>query len=416
MGQADMTVQKGIVARLGAQGDGIIDGPEGDIFVPYALPGDAVTFDADGGVTAIAPGPAERVQAPCLHFGVCGGCVSQHMGPKLYEDWKIEGLKAAFRARGLTPEIAQLEAMPLGSRRRVTLTSAPGRGGPVVGYHQRKSHDLVDISTCSVMTPRLERALAPLKALLGLLPDALWAARVFVADVEGGLDVDIVPEADAKALDAPRRERLAHAAQAMGIIRLTIGRELVMTSQEPQLASGRAKIPLPRAGFFQASALAEQQMIAAVVAILKGKKFKRAVDLFSGLGPFTLALAEHGTVKAVDSDQPALAALMRAARATPGLKPIETLRRDLFRDPLGLLELSAFDAAVLDPPRAGAEAQVKMLAKSKLAKIAYVSCNPATLARDARTLVDGGYRLTRVVPIDQFVHSAHLEAVAEFAR
>lgn len=424
MTDGDMTERTVRIARVGAGGDGIVDGlndPSGQSFVPFALEGERVTLDRQGNIARIDDRHAARIAPFCRHFGTCGGCISQHMGPELYAAWKREGLVSAFEARGLRPAFGPLQAIPLGTRRRATFSCEPLRetGQPAtlsLGYHRRRSHTLIALEVCGVLTPRIERALGPLKALLMLMPQPLWTARVFVADVAEGLDVNVTPDADAKSLPAPLREKLAQAAEAMGIVRMMVGGEIVMTTTVPHLKSGKALIPLPPVAFFQASEAAEAQMTAAVRWGLDNKKIKRVVDLFAGLGPFTIAAAERAHVKAVDSDQAALAALVRAVRATPGLKPVETLRRDLYRDPLGPLELNGFDAAILDPPRAGAEAQVATLARSTVKTVVYASCNPATLARDARTLVDGGFRIERVDPIDQFVHAAHLEAVAVFKR
>lgn len=403
------------IEHLGAGGDGVARGPDGrPVYVAGALPGEQV---ADGGRGAVILSSPDRVAPPCQHFGTCGGCNAQHMADRLYADWKRELVVTAFAQRGLSPEIAALVRVPPQSRRRATFSVArsPGARDLVVGFHAPRSADVVAIPDCRVITARMRDALPRLAETAALLakPRETDALRIAVADLTGGLDVQVT--GSMVPLTGALSARLATLASAAGFARLTIGRETIVTPNAPMLPIPAGAIPVPPGAFFQAVAAAEAAIIAAVVAGLP-KQTKRIADLFAGVGTLSLPLARQASVFAVDSETDALAALATATRYTQGLKPITTRVRDLFREPLSLKELEGFDAVVLDPPRAGAKAQSEMLARSSVSGIVMVSCDAGTLARDCRTLVDGGYRLGLVTPIDQFLWSAHVEAVAVLRR
>ena len=400
------------IARLGSDGDGIIDGAQGPEYVPFALPGEVVVRHPSGTVSRSGPPSPDRVAPICRHFERCGGCVAQHMSDNIYRAWKHDMIATAFRQRGIEATVDPLVSVPAHSRRRAVLTAKSGIGTLEIGFHARKSHDLVALEECPVLVPEIAGAIDNLKALVKALPRRAEDVRVHVAALEGGLDVAIA--GGIGALDAAERARLAERATAYRIARLTLDDDVIVTHANPTLVTPAGGIVPPPGAFFQAVAEAEAAMIARVAAA--AGKSKRIVDLFSGLGTLTLALARIGRVLAVDSDKTLLAALAHASRQTQGLKPIETKLRDLFREPLSVKELESFDCAVFDPPRAGAAAQTAMLAKSKIKTVIAVSCNPATLARDARTLIDGGYVMLRVVPIDQFLYTAHVEAIAVFRR
>nr|WP_244505540.1 class I SAM-dependent RNA methyltransferase [Methyloceanibacter stevinii] len=314
-----------------------------------------------------------------------------------------------MQSRGLDVPVEPTRAVPLGSRRRATL-SLERRGKDVVlGYRPARSHDTIEIDTCPILSPRIVSVLPALKALLAPLLGRAREARIAVTETETGLDVAI------EGVQPPETAlgKLAAAAEAQGIARLTAGSEIVMLTP-PMLQLGRAQVRLPSGSFLQASPAAEAEMVALVRDGVG--KAKRVADLFCGLGTFSFALAERATVDGYESNAEALAALGDAVRHTPKLKPMRGIRRDLFRDPLGWQELKPYDAVVFDPPRAGASAQAEQLAKAKVKRLVAVSCNPGTLARDLRFLVDGGYRITRVVPIDQFLYSSHVEVVAHLER
>lgn len=401
------------IVRLGAQGDGIAEAPDGtQCFVPFALPGERVRAAGDSVPRIIANASPERRLPICRHFGACGGCVAQHMRGGLYADWKRGIVAEAFRQRGLDAEVAPLEVVPAASRRRAVLTArrGAGDGGVTLGYHRRRSHELLDIEECPVLVPAIVAALPALRAVAGATLS--HEVRLTVLATPAGLDVAI--EGAARRLDARSAAVLAQAAARHGLARLAVGGRVVLERTSPTLTASGVDVVPPPGAFVQAVAEAEAAMTAAVLDHV-GRP-KRAVDLFCGIGTFTYALARTARVAAFDADAASVAALQAAVRHARGLKPIEARVRDLFREPLSARELAGFDAVVLDPPRAGARAQSEALARSAVAMIVYVSCDPATLARDARILVDGGYRLGRVTPIDQFLYSAHVEVVAALTR
>lgn len=405
------------VQRLGAQGDGVADTPGGPVYISGALPGERAVVDVDdsrGRAIEILDRSPRRTEPPCPHFGVCGGCTAQHMAPALYVEWKREMVRTAFAHRGLEPAIEDVVTVPAGSRRRATFAARRAQGEVILGFHEEGSHRLVDLHACPVMVARIEQSLPALRAIAdALLPTAPSdPIRLSVAAATEGLDLTLA-DLPGK-IEAVSQSRIAEIATRMGIVRVSAGNNLVMQSAVPHLAIGGASVALPPASFTQATREAEEA-IAAVLADAT-RKARRIADLFCGLGTFTFGLARRARVLAVDGDRPALAALAAAAKATPGVKPVETRARDLMREPLSRMELGEFDAVVLDPPRAGAKAQAEMLARSKVPVVCAVSCNPATLARDCRILVDGGYAIERVVPIDQFLWSPHIEAVAVLRR
>jgi 23S rRNA (uracil1939-C5)-methyltransferase len=398
------------IVRLGAQGDGIAPGPDGERFVPFALPGERVR-EGSQGLPAIMSSPSPERRAPiCKHFGTCGGCVAQHMSDALYAEWKRGIVVEALRHRGLDPDVAPLARIPPATRRRAVLTAQRTASGVVLGYHRRRSHELFAVEECPVLTPAIVLQLAALRAVIATL-DAT-DVRVTVLATPSGLDVEL--DAEKPAL-ASKVARLVQAAAPLArIARVSTNGATVFEHTRPMLdIDGTAVVPPPGA-FVQAVGEAERLMAEAVLQATP--KAKRIADLFTGIGTFTLRLARRTRVLAIDSDRRAIAALEAAARQGQGLKPIETRVRDLFRDPLSPRELDVFDAVVFDPPYAGAKVQAEALARAKVPVVAAVSCNPATLARDLRILVDGGYRIERIVPIDQFLYSAHVETVAILRR
>lgn len=403
-----------VIDKLGAQGDGVARGPDGPIFVPFALPGERVWAepDTDGKHAALLevldPSP-DRIDPICPHFGVCGGCALQHLETKAYLRWKHALVVQALGSRGLDAEVEDTRPVPLGSRRRATFALGHDRKGLVLGYRRARSHDLIDINVCPILSPRIVSRLPRLKAALAPLLGNKREARVGVTETETGLDIVV----DGVRLKETVLAKLAGQAGKLGIARITIGGE-GLTLTPPAVRFGPAQVKLPPGAFLQASAQAEAVMTELV---LEGVgKAKCVADLFAGLGTFSFALAGSSAVDAYESDEAALGALADAARHTSKLKPVHMVARDLFRMPLGTQELKAYDAVVFDPPRAGAAAQVEQLAKSKVKRLVAVSCNPGTLARDLRVLVDGGYRITRVVPVDQFLFSGHVEVVAHLER
>jgi 23S rRNA (uracil1939-C5)-methyltransferase len=403
------------IERLGAQGDGVAEGPDGPIFVPFTLPGERVlvAIESEGKradlLEVLNPSPS-RVAPICRHFGSCGGCALQHMEEGAYLAWKREQVVAALRARGLEPEVEAVRPVSLGTRRRASLALGRTGGTPALGYRRARSHDLVDIASCPVLSPRIEASLPKLKAVLEPLIGRKREARVSVTETAGGLDVLVEGVRPGPAT----LSALAASAESLGAVRIAVGEDGVTLSGAPMVSFSGVDVKLPAGAFLQASKEAE----AVLVSLVKEGvgRAKRVADLFAGLGTFTLALARQAAVDAYEADESALRALAEAARRMPGLKPIRTHPSDLFRSPLGSRQFDGYDAVVLDPPRAGAAAQSEELAKSRVKRLVAVSCSPGTLARDLRILVDGGYRIARVVPVDQFLYSPHVEVVASLTR
>jgi len=394
------------IVGLGARGDGIAELAAGPSYVPFALPGERVRR----GTAALpellsAPSP-ERQPPLCRHFGVCGGCSAQHMAAGLYGAWKRGIVIEAFRQRGLNPDVAPIQPIAAGSRRRAVLTARRQHRGIVLGYHPRASDEVFEVTECPVLMPAIVAGLAALRAIAELI--AARELRFTVLATTAGLDVAAVSAA--ARIDAATAARLARIAAEHRLARLTIDARTIAQRAIPALAFAGVEVRPPIGGFVQAVAAAEDAIAGEVMAAAGNAR--RACDLFCGVGSLTFGLARRAAVAAFDSDGEAIAALNAAARHAQGVKPIEARVRDLMREPLAAKELVGFDVAVFDPPRAGAKAQAAELARSRVPVVVAVSCNPGTLARDVRILVDGGYRVDRVLPIDQFLFSAEVEAVA----
>jgi 23S rRNA (uracil1939-C5)-methyltransferase len=402
-----------IIERLGAGGDGVAE--NGTLFVPFTLPGERarVELEPDGKhahlVELSEPSP-DRIEPICPHFGTCGGCALQHLEQGAYLRWKREQVVAALRTRGLDVEVEGVRVVPLGSRRRASFALAKTSQGLALGFKRVRSHELVNIETCPVMSPEIVASLPGLKAALAPLLHPKRELRVTLTETRQGLDLVV----EGAKTSPPALAQLGAQAAKLGIARCTMNGELVAQFAAPTVEFSGAAVNLPPGAFLQAS-IASEAVLVDLVREFVGKA-KRVADLFAGLGTFTFALAANVSVDAFEEDQAALAALAEAARRMSGLKPVKTFRRDLFDSPLGPKELHRYDAVLFDPPRAGAAAQAEMLAKSVVPKLVAVSCNPGTLARDLRILVDDGYRITRVVPVDQFLFSPHIEVVAALSR
>lgn len=399
-----------VIDRLGAQGDGIAAGERGPVYVPFALPGEVVNAAVEkerGTLLAVLePSPA-RVEPPCRHFGECGGCTLQHLRDDEYRAFKRDRVVQALRRERIDTAVGDLIPCSRASRRRVTLSGRRTLASMLLGYNRMQSHEIIDIAQCPIAVPEIVAALPKLRALASTVNEGSKPFHVTVTATESGLDVAF---ADVGKLSDDRRRAASHEATTAGLARLAVDGETVIEPRRPVVDFGGSKVTPPAGGFLQAVAGAEAAMADLVLAHLA--RAKRVADLFAGAGAFALRLARTAEVRAVESDAAALAALDRGFRFASGLKRIATERRDLFRRPLTAKELTEFDGVVFDPPRAGAEDQSRQLAKSDVPLVAAVSCNPQTLARDLRILIDGGYRIASVTPVDQFLWSGHVEAVA----
>jgi 23S rRNA (uracil1939-C5)-methyltransferase len=404
------------IARLGHRGDGVADTPSGPVYIAGALPGETVEAERHGERAHLAAVLAESPDraAPFVPgAAICGGCGMAHLSVPAQLAWKQSLVRGALAAEKIEAEVGEMiDAHGVG-RRRASFHARSGATGVRVGFMAARSHDVVDLAEhdCPTLSPALKRAVPIVRALGAVLAHAGKPIDAVVTAMSSGFDIDI---RGIGKLSEPMRLALVRLAEKHDLVRLSLHGEGIVERRAPLLRVGRAEVVLPPGGFLQATEAGEAAL-AKLVAESVGSA-KRIADLFAGSGTFALRLAEQAAVIAVEADAAALAALDRAARHASGLKRITTERRDLFRRPLMPAEMTRFDAVVFDPPRAGAEAQARQLAQSKVPQIVAVSCNPATLARDLRILIDGGYRLRTVTPVDQFRHSAHVEAVAALER
>ncbi len=392
-------MDKELIVRVAARGEGVTaDGR----FVPLAAPGDHLGADGE-----LAWGPHHQAP-PCRHFPECGGCQLQHLDDESYADFVRDRIVSALGAQGLAvPDIAPVHVSPPNSRRRASLSAQRIGRRLLLGFKQERSHRIEDMQECHVLEPELFALVAPLRVLLGALMPDRGTATVKLTLADQGVDLLL----EGVAADSlPAVEALSAFAEHHALARLSLDDGLgPQTRWEPApvtITLGGTAVSLTHDAFLQATADGEAALVAAVRESV-GQAGSTA-DLFSGLGTFALNL--HGKVYAAEASRDAVLALKTAARGT------FADHRDLYRRPLATAELNRFEAVILDPPRAGAEAQVRALAGSTVPRIAYVSCNPASFARDARLLVSGGYRLARIWPVGQFRWSTHVELAAAFVR
>jgi 23S rRNA (uracil1939-C5)-methyltransferase len=399
---------------MGRHGDGVADGDDGPVYVPFALPGETVRTAVEGRrgrlVEVLEPAP-DRVAPFCPHFTRCGGCAVQHWQDDRYRAWKRGLVETALKHRHVDAPVGEVIDAHGAGRRRATLHVRFAGGRVLAGFMEARSHRLLDLDSCPILAPALTGAADVARALATPLDGRVKALDVLLTATDAGLDCDI---RGAVAVHGDSQLALSEAATTFDLARVTVNRDLVIERRPPMLHMGPVAVTLPPGGFLQATAAGEETLARLVLDGVGNAK--RVADLFCGVGPFALRLAEHAHVLTVDSDAPALQALDRSARAAGGLRSVTTDLRDLFRRPLTAKEFSRFDAVILDPPRAGAEAQARELAKSKVPVVIAASCDPANFARDAAILVEGGYRVESVTPVDQFRYTAHVEIVAVFRR
>ena len=409
--------QRLVILRVGHRGDGIADVAGEPVFIPYTLPGESVDAEPVPGhpdraqlLRVETPSP-DRIDPFCPHFGICGGCATQHWAEAPYRAWKRDLVVTALAQAGFdAPVDALIDAHGEG-RRRATLHARHGTKDILeVGFSTLRAHTLVPIDACPVLTPAMAGTIPAAWAIAEALSPLRKPLDIQVTATVNGLDIDVRGSGP---LRTAQTGALARIAEKHKLARITRHGEMVTQRVAPAVKIGRAMLTLPPGSFLQATQLGEETL-AQLVSSHVGKA-KTITDLFCGVGPFALRLAENAKVTAMDSDEAALDVLSRAS-GTPGLKPVTVHKRDLFRRPLTPPEMKGFDAVVFDPPRQGAEAQARELAKSKMPLVIAVSCNAATFARDAKILIDGGYRLSAVTPVDQFKYTAHVEIVASFAR
>ncbi|SNX69812.1 23S rRNA m(5)U-1939 methyltransferase [Cereibacter ovatus] len=397
------------IDRLGHLGDALAQG----VFVTGALPGEVVEGEVEAGRMAaprILTPSADRVRPPCPHAKSCGGCLLQHASDPFVAGWKQEVVRSALAGQGLQADFRPIQVSPPASRRRAVLSGRRTKGGALLGFHARQSDVVVAVPNCRLLHPDLMAAFPALEALVVAGGSRSAELTLTVTRSLGGPDVVV---AGGKPLDVGLRATLAGVAERFGLARLTWGDETVALRVPPAQAVGPARVVPPPGAFLQATAEGEAALLAAVIDAIG--EARMVADLFAGVGTFALPLAARAEVLAVEGDSAMVAALDRGWRQAPGLKRVRAETRDLFRRPLEPDEFRHIDAVVIDPPRAGAEAQTARLAAARVPVVAFVSCNPVTFARDAAALVRAGYRLDWVQVVDQFRWSAHVELVARLS-
>jgi len=407
--------QEYLIEGLNARAEGLVRVPR--VFViPGALPGERIAAELEGErgrLLDIVEPSAERVKPICGYFGACGGCAAQHMSGRLYASWKRQVLVDALTRAGVAAEVGPLVDAHGEGRRRATFHARyaePGSVG-VLGFMRARTHDIIAIETCPVLAPGMAPALAAARRITHNLRGLAKPLDIIITATLTGLDVDIRGPGP---LDAPFVKKLVETAERCDLARLSNHGAVLIERRAPEVAMGLARVCPPPGGFLQATVAGEAAL--AALALAGAKRARRVADLFAGSGAIALRMAEFCNVSAFDIEGPALAALARAAGQTASLRAVAVTARDLFHRPLSAAELNVFDAVCFDPPRVGAQAQARELAASLVPAVVAISCNAASFARDARILIEGGYRLEEIVPIDQFRYSPHLETVTVFRR
>ncbi|MCV6596857.1 MAG: class I SAM-dependent RNA methyltransferase [Mangrovicoccus sp.] len=397
------------ITRLGHQGDGIADGP---VYVPRTLPGEVVSGVREGQTltgTRIETPSEFRVSPPCRHSRSCGGCQLQHASDDFVADWKQDVVRIALGAQGIETDMRPVHTSPAASRRRATIAVRRTKKGFLAGFHGRASDVITEIPDCKLLDPGLLSGIPVAGALALIGGSRKGVLSVILTLSDAGLDVAVK---GGKPLDGPLESALAQATEQHGLARLAWDGEVIAMRAPPYQHFGAARVVPPPGAFLQATHDGELALLASVQEAVAGAR--RLVDLFAGSGTFSLPLAKEAEIHAVEGDREMVRALDGAWRTAQGLKRVTTDARDLFRRPLMPDELARYDGCVIDPPRAGAEAQIAQLAQARIPAVAYVSCNPVTFARDARVLVGAGYTLNWVQVVDQFRWSSHVELAGSF--
>jgi 23S rRNA (uracil1939-C5)-methyltransferase len=407
------------ISAVGSRGDAVAAGGDGPLYAPFALPGERVRARVTGGraeVVEVLEPSTERQAPACRHFGRCGGCQLQHWRDEPYIAWKREQVVEALARRGLgaAPVENTVQAWGAG-RRRAAFHAARQNGQARIGFIERGGARLTPIAQCPVLAPALEAVALKLGPLAELVLPQRGEITLQCLLTDAGVDVAIKGAGSPNALHRAALEALSREADTLALSRLAMDGDVIVERAKPTLRMGDATVSPPPGAFLQATAAGEDALARLAVEALAGAE--RVIDLFSGIGTFALRIAAFAEVLAVEADEQMLAALKKGADSAAGaLKEVRILRRDLLRTPLSSLEMKKFDAAVIDPPRSGARLQAEQIARSPVRKVAYVSCDPASFARDVRVLTDHGFSLTRVTPVDQFRWSPHVEVVGALER
>lgn len=399
------------IKRLGRRGDGVTD--QGHI-APLTLPKERISAELDGkllrNIKILKPND-HRVKPPCAHFKSCGGCALQHASASFVANWKVDTTRDVLAAHGIKTEMRTCLTSPPQSRRRVTFSARRTKKGALAGFHARGSDLVIEIDRCNLIRPELRNALPMVKALATAGASRKGTLSVQINTSEAGLDVVVH---GGKPLNQALEISLAQTVKHFSLARLSWEEEIIAMRAPPIQRFGRANVVPPPGAFLQATTEGEHSLLYHVKSIVEDAR--SVIDLFSGCGTFALPLAENKDVHAVEGEKTMVHAMDAAWRKTEGLKKLTHEARDLYRRPLLPDELDQFDAAVIDPPRAGAEAQVRELARSGIKTIAYVSCNPLSFARDSAILKRTEYDLLFVQTVDQFLWSPHIELIGAFSK
>jgi 23S rRNA (uracil1939-C5)-methyltransferase len=399
------------IDHLNAAGEGAARTDDGLTIVPFALPGDVLRVDQAGRIDEIITPSPNRTEAFCAHFGRCGGCAFQHMKLEAYAAFKQEMVQKALDRDGIAVSVSPTIIAHGTGRRRAIVHIRFGQGGAKAGFMAARSHDLISMDKCPILIPELASVFEVAKAVTAPLAGRNKPLDVQVSSSINGLDVDVRGHGEP---DARERIRLIAVAEKLDLARISIHREIIVERRPPILMVADLPVILPPRAFLQATSEAESVIGDLVLAGIG--KAKSVADLFCGIGPFALRLAAKVKVHAVDEGKESVAALERASRTKQGLKAVTTEARDLFRRPLLPKELAAYDAIVVDPPRAGAEAQMRQIVTAKVKTVVSVSCDLQSFIRDAKILASGGYKLESLTPVDQFAWTRHIELVGVFRR
>lgn len=407
------------ISAVGSRGDSTAEGEAGPIYTPYALPGEQVRARVAGGraeILEVLRASAERQEPACRHFGRCGGCQLQHWHDEPYLAWKREQVVDALTKRGFGGAHVEPTIPAWGEgRRRAALHAARQNNQVRIGFIERGGARLTPITQCPVLAPQLEAVVLKLAPLAELALPSRGEITMQCLLTDSGVDISIKGAGRVELLQRPALEKLIAEANALNLARLSFEGDVIVERAKPTLRMGRTVVSPPPGAFLQPTALGEETLARLTIEALQGSK--RIVDLFSGIGTFALRLAEHAEVLAAEGDAEMLVALKKASDGAGGaLKEITTMRRDLLRTPLSTLEMKKFDGAVMDPPRSGARQQAEQIARAPIRKLAYVSCDPASFARDIKVLIEHGFTLTKITPVDQFRWSPHIELVGAFER
>jgi len=400
-------MMKSIILTLNSRAEGVTaDGTR----VSRALPGEKVALGKENKFKIILPSK-DRITPVCTHYKGCGGCSMQHATQSFIKDWKSNVIKSCLSARGLKTIIKPILTSKTNSRRRVTLHGMKTKKSVTVGFFKRNTHELISTPSCELVNPEILSAFSLFEeiTLIGATRKSIIEISVTVS--KAGLDLNIL---NGKKLENQSIMKITALCENFNIARITWNEDLLANFLNPTIEFQGIAITPPPNAFLQATE--EGQEILIENAMLSVFNSDKVIDLFSGCGTFTLPAAKRSEVLAIDKTKSMLSAIEQAWRETSGLKKVTSRSQDLFKEPVGKEELNSFDSAIIDPPRVGAEAQSRELAQSNIKRISSVSCNPKTFSRDAKILVDSGFKLDWVQPIDQFLWSSHIELVAQFSR